>query len=230
MNMNNELSKILKELPLDFYNEHKEIVEIIKEYNSFIQNKSKKDANNNYIIPNKEVEDFNKSMIQILNKIKKIHNQLIKDSKTDLYTIKFFEKVCKIEFEKSKEISIIMLDVDFFKEINDTHGHFIGDNILLELSKTLKKSIRDIDLIARFGGDEFILLIKGDKKSSEIVINRIKENIKKNKLLQKYNLKLSGGIAIKKDSDKNMLTLKKRADKALYKAKKNGRNNFIFDE
>ena len=170
MNMNNELSKILKELPLDFYNEHKEIVEIIKGYNSFIQNKSKKDANNNYIISNKEVEDFNKSMIQILNKIKKIHNQLIKDSKTDLYTIRFFEKVCKIEFEKSKEISIIMLDVDFFKEINDTHGHFIGDNILLELSKTLKKSIRDIDLIARFGGDEFILLIKGDKKSSEIVI------------------------------------------------------------
>ncbi|MFA5485314.1 MAG: GGDEF domain-containing protein [Candidatus Pacearchaeota archaeon] len=227
--MDNKLSEILEKITPEFYNEHKEIIEIIKKYNSFIQNNPKKDAENNYVIPAKDIETFNKSMIQILNKINKIHKQLTKDPKTNLCTFKFFEKKYKSEFEKVKDISIIMLDVDFFKKINDTHGHFMGDKVLLELSKTLKKSIRRVDLISRFGGDEFILLVQGDKKSSEIVINRIKKNIKENEFLQKYNLKLSGGIAIKKESDKNLLELKKRADKALYKAKKSGRDNFIFD-
>lgn len=228
------LSKTLKELSPEFSKDNKEIVYLIKEYNLFIKKHSKKDKQGNYIIPKSEIEDFNQSLIKILEKIKKIHSHLIKDSKTDLFNMNFFEEVCNLEFEKSKrdkkDISIIMLDIDFFKKINDIHGHFIGDNILLELSKTLKKSIRKIDLISRFGGDEFILLIQGNKQTTKKIIKRIKENLNKNKLLKEYNLKLSGGIAIKKDSDKDILNLKRRADKALYKAKKNGRDNFIFDE
>jgi len=131
----------------------------------------------------------------------------------------------------NKSLSIIMFDIDFFKKINDTYGHDIGDEVLINLSKTIKNSIREIDTFARWGGEEFMILLpETDIDSACNLAEKLKNIIQNSNLLDKKDINLevtcSFGVTsyIKNETSEEFL---KRVDEALYEAKNSGRNRVI---
>jgi len=153
------------------------------------------------------------------------------DEKTGVYNNKFFENILTMETEKAKrkkqKLSIIMIDIDYFKKINDTYGHMKADELLARLASVLKKHARKSDIIARFGGEEFfILLPETNLKKAKTFSLRLKKSIHSDKILKKHGMTVSGGITEFKKND-TKTTFKKRVDKALYMAKKNGRDMFV---
>jgi diguanylate cyclase (GGDEF)-like protein len=122
----------------------------------------------------------------------------------------------------------LIIDIDFFKKINDTYGHIEADKILEKLAQILKTAVRNSDLVARFGGEEFVILFPETNLNKAIkVCKRINKNIEKDKFLKKYKLTISGGLTEYKQRD-NIRKMQERADKALYEAKKTGRDRIII--
>ena len=153
------------------------------------------------------------------------------DEKTNLYNNRFFQTGLDMEIEKAQrgkqKLSLMILDIDHFKKINDSYGHVKADELLKQLAKVILKQIRKSDIAARFGGEEFfILLPETSLDKAKKLVSRLQNAISKDNLLKKYSLTVSGGITQfkKKDSKKQ---LKQRADKALYQAKNSGRNKFV---
>ena len=158
----------------------------------------------------------------------KVYEAATKDEKTGLYNHRFFKSVFEIEIERAKrekeKMSLMIIDIDFFKKLNDTYGHLTGDKALIELAKTLKKVLREYDLISRFGGEEFFVLLQGEPASrAKTIGDRLREKLWNNKTLKKYRVTISIGITEFKKGD-NPEKMIKRADKALYISKESGRN------
>ncbi|MFW5780843.1 MAG: GGDEF domain-containing protein [Bacillota bacterium] len=146
-----------------------------------------------------------------------------RDSMTGLYNHEtILNKLIK-EVEQTKilktELSIVMIDVDNFKEINDSYGHMIGDTLLKQLSEIIIEITEENHYIGRYGGDEFLLVLPGcDLKKAETLTNKLFDKIK----LLNTKVTLSAGISqLKNESFKDFI---KRADKNLYIAKKSGKN------
>ena len=134
--------------------------------------------------------------------------------------------------KNNEKFAIIFLDLDHFKNINDTLGHDIGDALLQTVANLLKKSVRSHDLISRIGGDEFIITIPGFNNENELlpIITNLLEEFRKDLLIKGYSLRLSTsiGVSIYPDDSDNVKDLMKYADIAMYKAKGDGRDNFSF--
>ena len=132
---------------------------------------------------------------------------------------------------ESNNFCLMFLDLDHFKEVNDTLGHAAGDELLIEVARRLESQIRDKDTVCRFGGDEFILLIDGiDKVDAAIKASAILAEILKPYAIhdEVLNISTSLGIAIYPDDGENYQMLLKNSDTAMYQAKENGRNGFRF--
>ncbi len=131
------------------------------------------------------------------------------------------------ESRYKRGLSVIMFDIDYFKKINDTFGHDIGDDILIKIAKASNNNIREVDTLARWGGEEFILLLPETQiKDARRIANFIKEDISKIILPNQENVTASFGVTQLFENDtKN--TFLKRVDVALYEAKENGRNNVV---
>ncbi len=127
-------------------------------------------------------------------------------------------------------ICIAFIDIDNFKNINDKYGHVIGDKVLILVSSIMKKSIRSSDLIARWGGEEFIIaLINSDIEGSSKIINNIREKLLNNselKALLAEELTISTGLTRLKD-DEGLDEIVNRADNGMYKAKNSGKNTIV---
>ena len=129
-----------------------------------------------------------------------------------------------------------MADIDFFKKINDTYGHLAGDEILKQISECLIKNIKGDDIVGRFGGEEFIILLKNTNlDNSKALLEKIRKDI--DDLIVKYknfiidNLNISIGAVFNQDNNTDLNNLIEKADKALYNVKENGRNQTkFFDE
>ncbi|MFH1307269.1 MAG: GGDEF domain-containing protein [archaeon] len=149
------------------------------------------------------------------------------DEKTGLYNYQYFKAHFSQEFEKAKRgqsLSLLILDLDKFKKLNDTYGHITGDRILEHLGKLLRKQTRKADIAARFGGEEFIIIFPNTSlEKAYKVSERIRKAVEGDKLIKKYKLTISGGVTCYKKDD-TISKIKQRADKALYKAKEGGRN------
>lgn len=152
-----------------------------------------------------------------------------KDALTGVFTREAALQVIQREFAKKGGGSYrvcMFLDIDHFKEINDTYGHDAGDRVLIETGAILKKCLRNTDIVSRYGGDEFCIWVYGDVDSTVLV------NIA-NRILGEYrqagSVSVSIGIAAAKQGDTDYQTVIKRADQALYKAKRQGRNQFVLD-
>ena len=160
-----------------------------------------------------------------------LYEAAIHDEKTGLYNNKFFDTMLDIEFEKAKRgrqrLCLFVIDIDFFKKINDAYGHLMADKLLKKLAEILQRSLRKSDIIARFGGEEFFIIFPETSiEKAKFLTSRLREIIKSDKTLKKYSLTISGGLTEFKKSDTKK-TLMKRADKALYKAKNSGRYRFV---
>lgn len=153
------------------------------------------------------------------------------DTLTSVYNRKYFNEALKYELKRNnryeQELSLILFDIDHFKSINDTYGHDIGDEVLKEMTKAINDNIRNHDIFARIGGDEFsIILPHTDINAAYTLSERLRKAIEDHdfKLIDSITLSLGVTNGEKKDTNE---TIFKRADIALYEAKKSGRNKSI---
>jgi len=143
------------------------------------------------------------------------------------------EKLCNLKHERSNDTYALMIDIDDFKKLNDTYGHLVGDKVLIFLSGTLKKILRDSDKIYRYGGEEFTILLNRTTKSECMhVTNRILTMIQNSKLIYKdLSLSITVSIGVTNLADYDVPeTFIDRADTGLYKAKTNGKNQIVLEE
>ena len=162
-----------------------------------------------------------------------IQSMAIYDTLTGLYNRRFFEEKLGIETQKSfygnTPVSLVMVDIDHFKKVNDTLGHLDGDKALCEIASLLKTSLRKKDTVARYGGEEFVLILSGaGLEESRMIAERIRRLIENTPVQMgqaQINLTVSMGISnfpIHRPESKEELV--KMADRALYEAKRGGRN------
>jgi diguanylate cyclase (GGDEF)-like protein len=178
----------------------------------------------------KKIEDLFESMNESVSMLYEVATH---DEKTGLYNNKFFETLLDMEIEKAKrgqqKLSLIMIDIDFFKEVNDKYGHIKADEFLKKLADIIRKNVRKSDIAARFGGEEFtVLLPETDLEKAKTFSLKLRRLIHADKTLKKYKITVSGGVTQFRSKDKdNKKKFKERADKALYQAKHKGRDLFV---
>ncbi|MGE4166103.1 MAG: diguanylate cyclase, partial [Xanthobacteraceae bacterium] len=163
----------------------------------------------------------------------------VTDVLTGLYNRRYMETHLTTLVEQSaargKPISALVLDIDFFKAINDTHGHDAGDDVLREFALRMRKSIRNIDLACRYGGEEFVVVMpETDKAVATMVAERLRRKIASEPFpieggAKSIEVTISIGIAALNSAEDNAAAVLKRADQALYRAKRDGRNRVVPD-
>jgi len=162
------------------------------------------------------------------NEKRNIESIVNKDHLTGLYNRRYLHYLQNELKQSNQSFSVIMIDIDHFKNINDTYGHTIGDDVLIEFSNILKNSVRDDDVVVRYGGEEFIIIMKIVQKGILFRnAERIRNKIEKFTFSKIGNITASFGIAYD-DRDHNINEVIKNADTALYEAKENGRNQVVF--
>jgi hemerythrin len=191
---------------------------------------------------NKELQTLNNSLEEkvmrrteeLIELNKELESLSLTDSLTEMPNRRHATQQLSLLWKESeatlKPIACLMIDIDFFKQINDTYGHDVGDIVLIELALTLKHSIRNDDLACRLGGDEFIVLcpetdLQGALYLADIIAKRFSQlNIEANGNPIDIEPSLSVGVAVKTSEMLNNEALLKVADEGTYKAKANGRN------
>ncbi|MCW8327712.1 EAL domain-containing protein [Photobacterium sp. SDRW27] len=144
----------------------------------------------------------------------------------------FLETAIQQAKRTSTSIALLTIDLDHFKQVNDSLGHDIGDKVLLAVAKRINGALREDDTLARLGGDEFAIIIKDSVEPANIITmaNRILRHISKPLCIDSRELFIAGsiGISISPDDTDEVESLLKQADIALYRAKEEGRNKFCF--
>jgi two-component system cell cycle response regulator len=161
----------------------------------------------------------------------------VTDALTGLYNRRYLEThlahLVEHSINRGKPLSVMTLDVDYFKTVNDTHGHDAGDRVLQELSARIKANIRNVDLACRTGGEEFVVVLPATETA---VAERIAERMRKSISGRRFNAGTEGGLAITISAGIASLSgvndkvedILKRADQALYQAKRDGRNRIVL--
>jgi diguanylate cyclase (GGDEF)-like protein/PAS domain S-box-containing protein len=157
------------------------------------------------------------------------------DSLTGVFNRRYFFELLGYEFSASKRyerpLSLVMFDVDFLKKINDTYGHQAGDEVLRKAAQVVREELRDSDVLARYGGDEFVILLpSSDEREAFKVLERIHGNIQTARVTagdKKLGITISAGIASFQPSMEKPDQLVTQADQALYSAKNAGRNRLV---
>ena len=181
-------------------------------------------------------DDIPRKMIAIISdihhmrtRINFLENAVYTDHFTGLYSKNRFKELCSSVLSRREDSKCVMMviDLDYFKEINDNYGHMAGDEVLLTFSQQLSASVRKKDIVARFGGDEFVLLLLdvtdidvGRRKAEEIL--RLQDN--------KFGVTKSIGISLFPDMGRTYDELFCKADKALYKAKEKRNAYCVYGE
>ena len=150
------------------------------------------------------------------------------DELTGLYNTRYLDFFMENEIKRARRqsypLSFLFMDVDYFKKVNDSHGHLTGSKLLIELGSVIKKCVRDIDIIVRYGGDEYIIILVNTSPEGAILVGeRLREMIKSHTFMEKENLNIhvtaSFGIATYPVHAKSKEEVIDLADKAMYKAK-----------
>lgn len=191
------------------------------------------------IIRINQLKDYNNELHALNKKLKEQEQEITRlayyDKLTGLANRTFFynmaEKLLHDAKRNNKKIGLMFIDVDKFKNINDTYGHAAGDKVLVEVAKILEESIRQSDMVARHGGDEFLILLSDCKSYSNyrIIASRIASANKNIKIDENTEIEISLSIGVSfypKDGD-NIDQLITKADKAMYRVKSIGGNQCI---
>lgn len=187
------------------------------------------------IIPVSDKEDSFNGSICILNDITEMHRRANTDGLTGLWNHRYFKEQLEEEFKRAKRhkekypLSLILIDLDYFKSINDTFGHLTGDEVLRQIANLLKKEARSIDIIARYGGEEFVgILPMTSSDGAKVFAERLKKKIENLKIETndgKIIPKITCSFGITSyNNEKEIKELIDKADRALYICKKAGRN------
>ncbi|WP_025270441.1 diguanylate cyclase [Hippea sp. KM1] len=165
-----------------------------------------------------------------------LKEQSLKDELTGLYNRRFLNTTIDFILQQAKRhqktVGILMCDIDHFKRINDEYGHETGDKVLKHIANSLRSMLRDSDLVVRFGGEEFIIILPDTTKTDSIkVAEKLRKAIEGSPFSinddSSLNITVSFGVASYPDDSKRFKQLIQMADKALYSAKNSGRNRTI---
>jgi len=171
--------------------------------------------------------------VNILEKTEEMSRlQAITDPLTQLFNRRHFVELSNqfllLSQRNATSLSLAYLDLDNFKRINDQHGHEVGDRVLQKVSKVLKDKVRNSDVVARFGGEEFIILFTNSNPQDALkACETIRKAIEETDMPEDVNITISIGMSGVGDDSINEAM--KRADKALYEAKNKGRNRIVID-
>lgn len=192
---------------------------------NFLQLLSRRIRNNNQTVCREE------SQIRLIEESSKI------DALTGLHNRRWLEDTYQREIKRSNAgnypLSTIMLDIDHFKNVNDTYGHLAGDQVLVAVAQTINESLRPTDMPVRYGGEEFTVFLPSTSlENARIVAERLRKNMERTKIAlpsgKVLNVTISIGVAERIPSD-TVSGIIERADKALYHAKENGRNRVCLN-
>ena len=163
----------------------------------------------------------------------------VKDALTGLNNRRYFDTHIQNLFNKAsvggKSLSLVVLDIDHFKQVNDTHGHQVGDDVLKTFAERLKKNIRSKDLGCRFGGEEFVVAMPDtDQDLAFVVADRMRREDEAHPFVveggrKQIQVTVSAGVASLSGAEDSIESMLKRADDALYEAKRNGRNRVMAE-
>jgi len=189
-----------------------------------------------------ELNHLNETLAIELKEKNKLEKKLIIEASTDVLTgilnRRAFFEICSKEMKFAKRynhnLSFIIMDIDYFKKINDTHGHLNGDIVLKDLVNVVKDTIRMTDVFGRIGGEEFAVLMPETKKSDAMnLAERIRVNIAESESVldsTTVNVTVSIGVSFMTVEDSIIQTVLRRADEELFKAKENGRNQLCCSD
>jgi len=188
-----------------------------------------------------QLEETRKQLREREKQVNKLKQRTRVDTLTGALNRGAMEEDLPLEFARSRRyqrpFSIVMADIDHFKKINDTYGHAIGDEVLKSFSRLIMSQIRDVDGLYRYGGEEFLILLRDTSfEGACIAAERIRETIERHILRRKddpsiqIRITSSFGVSSWKESDCSYSEVVDRADKALYYAKESGRNQVASSE
>ncbi|MDX8398083.1 MAG: diguanylate cyclase [Mariprofundaceae bacterium] len=199
---------------------------------------------NDIAVAMKDMERF--AQLKILNEALEVSREqlqqerdsAVEDSITDgltkIYNRGYLDISLPVLLKTAKRqqdpLSLFMLDIDYFKKVNDNYGHAAGDEVLRCVAKSMRDHLREIDFVARYGGEEFICILPNtDVASANIAANKLREVIQlaTYSCMDGKSVSASMGVATLNDNDESLNIVIERADKALYEAKKSGRNRVV---
>lgn len=180
---------------------------------------------------NTQVRSLEESIDGMQQRAKQLKKQAITDALTGMvnhdYVFKELGRMLQRAQVKQLPLCIVMADLDYFKKINDNHGHQAGDQVLSDVASRIKGALREFDVVGRYGGEEFLLLLQDTPlNTAQIIADRIRLRITDHPINLAdliLHVSISSGIAIAIPTD-DVASLVKRADEALYRAKETGRN------
>jgi len=224
--------------PLNLYNSIKsENIKSYDELHNYIKDgEINLDIHNDiFIIHTASIEANNKlftlsKITDIYNKKKDLEMNIEIDELTGIYKKRYFDYKMQETMNADENFLLVVVDIDDFKAVNDKYGHLVGDEVLKEFSSLLKSSIREDDLVARWGGEEFLMLIKHSIQKNAIKrIEALRKSIEEHIFKDVKHLTASFGLAWREECSCDSIDgLLHRADKALYRAKNSGKNMIIF--
>ncbi|HMK55845.1 MAG TPA: GGDEF domain-containing protein [Dissulfurispiraceae bacterium] len=166
-----------------------------------------------------------------------IQNEYLYDDLTKVYNRRSGLVRLNEEFARAKrsgaKLSVAMVDADHFKNINDTYGHLVGDKVLTHIASTIKAELRECDIVIRYGGEEFLILLPDTHgTNASLPLDRLRRKLVDNRLSHdgmEIHASVSIGIATVSALDQDPMDAIRRADSALYSAKRLGRNRVFYD-
>lgn len=178
-----------------------------------------------------ELSSINSTLEHKAHELEKIASV---DSLTGLYNRSKFGELFNLSYKnmlsRDNPLSMVMLDIDHFKRVNDTYGHNVGDEVLVAVSDALKTMLRNIDIICRWGGEEFIALLPtADLDQAKLIAQKLRVNIEQLRFHFEEGVSASFGVCELRRGE-GMLEAIERADKALYEAKRRGRNQVVSEK
>lgn len=188
----------------------------------------------------RELESIRYSMVQTFSRLESERNELYLIARTDALSglanrnslEEYLIKLIAVAERGKKEFAFLFLDLDHFKSINDSLGHNVGDELLKNVASVIQKVVRPSDMVARIGGDEFVIVLQDYSSYLELsnIVERIQKQLTRPWLIQNHPIHISSsvGIAMYPNDGTDLVTLMKHSDIAMYQAKKQGRAQYQF--
>lgn len=202
----------------DYVMTNNQVTESLSEMNIEMANKTRELAKKNM-----RLQEANDKITELVN------TDYLTKVKNRKYFYERLEESISLAYRENASFSVILADIDHFKRVNDTYGHGMGDKVLVRFTETLQKNLRSQDILARFGGEEFIVLLPFQEGENAVIVAEKLRQAVEDVLFEEAGLSITAsfGVAVYRKGE-HREELLKRADEGMYQAKKSGRNKVVF--